>query len=873
MLALVSWLVRLARLLLSLLVCAALLLAGVWHLLRDRLLAALVRRLLNAKLGAWAGYGDEGAVSIAWIALSAPGFPASFELTASKLVWRNPRGGDGQAAYATPHLLRLRRLRVSIQLSSLARCVRADAPLVVDELELSGVEVIFERSTGGGGGGAEKTASVAELNWWAALGYSSEPADAVLEEVDGASAGAPRRALHCELHVRLSRAATLDAPALARADGSPPSPYFELQLDDDAATLQRSTVQACTATPEWHEHFAFDEPSVRGRSQLRIVARDAASAEPRASDRVLGTRIMDLRALHAAAPALARECGGAHARHQLAGLDALHAAATALARDGRDGARDVILSGGFGLGDRWGDQSAPAIGYHDGDDGRPRFWMRILLKPLASGRAATPASGAAPRRVLLPSTRRSKALSVSDNALAVETSETLKAWRARVTAQDSHLRVRLLHLRVATDATSLRVVVRCRGATRSIIMSPRGEGGDGERLFACDDAASRLEFDVASAVGNLDIEVWGQPKLASAHPRSADALLLTARTPLRALMRPARARASFGARGRAAVACAIAALLAWLPAQWLPYVLAALCLLSRTASKLAAPQDYELFDSNGVVPRDVRLYPPCATAEGPCHGSGNAPAGGATADDDARMCNHFDNDDYRSIHHARVRRGKSRARARSGGDLLGSGSDGGSDARIEFTSDLVLPRGTAREWHWGLPCRLHVRQAQVADVHVWAKDLAHDLVGTASATIDDDGRQSRGAGRHKWAHSPSMDPGPGDGQGWHTAAAQAWLRAQPEPLTLRSFWLDEADLDEPGADGVYLNELVLRHLLPAVRGELMRRGNLRSALSVGASLSRQKIKKSIMKANPLSCATSRRRAGANAPGEQTRAES
>ena len=117
-----------------------------------------------------------------------------------------------------------------------------------------------------------------------------------------------------------------------------------------------------------------------------------------------------------------------------------------------------------------------------------------------------------------------------------------------------------------------------------------------------------------------------------------------------------------------------------------------------------------------------------------------------------------------------------------------------------------------------------------------------------------------------------MDPGPGDGQGWHTAAAQAWLRAQPEPLTLRSFWLDEADLDEPGADGVYLNELVLRHLLPAVRGELMRRGNLRSALSVGASLSRQKIKKSIMKANPLSCATSRRRAGANAPGEQTRAE-
>ena len=76
-------------------------LAGVWHLLRDRLLAALVRRLLNAKLGAWAGYGDAGAVSIAWIALSAPGFPASFELTASKLVWRNPRGGDGQAAYAT----------------------------------------------------------------------------------------------------------------------------------------------------------------------------------------------------------------------------------------------------------------------------------------------------------------------------------------------------------------------------------------------------------------------------------------------------------------------------------------------------------------------------------------------------------------------------------------------------------------------------------------------------------------------------------------------------------------------------------------------------------------------------------------------------
>ena len=75
MLALVSWLVRLARLLLSLLVCAALLLAGVWHLLRDRLLAALVRRLLNAKLGAWAGYGDAGAVSIAWIALSAPASP------------------------------------------------------------------------------------------------------------------------------------------------------------------------------------------------------------------------------------------------------------------------------------------------------------------------------------------------------------------------------------------------------------------------------------------------------------------------------------------------------------------------------------------------------------------------------------------------------------------------------------------------------------------------------------------------------------------------------------------------------------------------------------------------------------------------------
>ena len=56
-------------------------------------------------------------------------------------------------------------------------------------------------------------------------------------------------------------------------------------------------------------------------------------------------------------------------------------------------------------------------------------------------------------------------------------------------------------------------------------------------------------------------------------------------------------------------------------------------------------------------------------------------------------------------------------------------------------------------------------------------------------------------------------------------------------LTLRACCLDEADLDEPGGDGVYLDGLVLRHLVPAVRGELLRATNVSSALSVGASLS------------------------------------